>query len=227
MATRKVDLRQQLLLAALACTGGDTSKTFSSEDLLIEAWTKDPPSWGLRGYEREHPDSNRIHRELDSRGKGHRGVVGDGFLEKVRPRTYRLTPKGLSAAAAASQGDPEARERLSRVLEAEVTRIIEHPSFIGWLTAPATPKSFRDAGHFWGVAPGTPPRVVRQRVRAVEDTLNAALELLASRDISEVGDGHGRLLFDRSDVERGLDFHREMTRRFEKELRVLTKGEGV
>lgn len=48
-----------------------------------------------------------------------------------------------------------------------------------------------------------------------------------SRDISEVGDGHGRLLFDRSDVERGIDFHREMMRRFEKELLVLTKGEGV
>lgn len=95
------------------------------------------------------------------------------------------------------------------------------------MTEPATPKSFRDAGHFWGVAPGTPARVVRQRVRAVEDTLNAALELLSRRHLSEVGDGHGRLLFDRSDVERGLDFHREMTHRFEKELLVLTEGQGV
>jgi hypothetical protein len=67
------------------------------------------------------------------------------------------------------------------------------------------PKSFRDAGHFWGVAPGTPPRVIRQRVRGVEDTLRAALDLLDRRDLIEVGDVHGRLLFDRADVQRALE----------------------
>jgi len=226
MATKKVDLRQQLLLAALACSDGDTNRTFSSEELLIAAWKHDPVSWGLRGYEKEHPDSNRIHRELDSRGKGQQGIVGSGLLERVRPRTYRLTPRGLAAATAASQDDTEARERLNRVLEAEITRIIEHPAFVGWLTDKSTPRSFRDAGHFWGVAPGTPQRVVRQRVQAVEDTLAAALELLNRREIEEVGDRQGRLLFDRSDVERGLDFHREMKNRFEKEL-VLLAGGGI
>jgi hypothetical protein len=222
MAVRKVDLRQQLLTAALECSDGDTSRTFSSEDLLLAAWKHDPASWGLRGYEREHPDSNRIHRELDSRGKGNRGIVGDGFLEKVRPRTYRLTPKGLAAATAASDADPEARERLNRVLEAEVTRIIEHPAFVSWLTDKTKPKNFRDVGHFWGIAPGTPPRVARQRVQGVEETLTAAAQLLEQRDLDEVGDRQGRLLFERADVERGLEFHEEMKQRFNAELRLLT-----
>src|SRR4051812_7689262 len=141
MAVRRVDLRQQLLAAALECSDGDTTHTFSSEELLIAAWKHDPASWGLRGYEREHPDSNRIHRELDSRGKGHRGIVGDGFLEKVRPRTYRLTPKGLTAATTADDSDPAARERLNRVLEAEVTRIVEHPAFVAWLTDKSNPSN--------------------------------------------------------------------------------------
>jgi hypothetical protein len=115
----------------------------------------------------------------------------------------------------------EAREKLGRVLESEVTRIIEHPAFVGWLTNPNTPSRFRDIGHFWGVAPGTPPRVVRQRVRGVEETLTAALDLLDERALAEVGDIRGNLLFDRTDVERGLEFHRAMTQRFAKELVVL------
>lgn len=225
MAVRKVDLRQQLLTAALGCSGGDTNQTFSSEELLIAAWQRDPVSWGLRGYERQHPDSNRIHRELDSRGKGQQGIVGNGFLEKVRPRTYRLTPKGLAAATSVTDDDSGARARLNRVLEAEVTRVIEHPAFVGWLVDIETPRSFRDIGHFWGVAPGTPPRVARQRVRGVEETLRAALELLEQRELQEVGDQRGHLLFDRTDVERGLEFHRDMTRRFAKELRVLAGPE--
>jgi hypothetical protein len=227
MAARKVDLRQQLLAAALECSGGDTNRTFSSEELLIAAWKHDPASWGLRGYEREHPDSNRIHRELDSRGKGQRGIVGNGFLEKVRPRTYRLTPKGLAAATVVSDADPEARERLNRVLEAEVTRIIEHPAFIAWLTDRSKPRSFRDVGHFWGVAPGTPPRVARRRVEAVQETLTAALQLLERRELDQVGDRQGRLLFELADVERGLEFHQEMKQRFGKELLLLAGADAV
>jgi hypothetical protein len=227
MADGKVDLRQQLLAAALECSDGDTTRTFSSEELLLAAWKHDPASWGLRGYEREHPDSNRIHRELDSRGKGQRGIVGNGFLEKVRPRTYRLTPKGLAAATVAGDVDPEARERLNRVLEAEVIRVIEHPAFMAWLNDKNKPKSFRDVGHFWGVAPGTPPRVVRQRVQAVEETITAAVELLERRELDQVGDRQGRLLFERTDLERGLEFHQEMKDRFRTELRLLTGDDAI
>lgn len=223
MADKKPDLRHQLLVAALACSEGDLDRTFSSEELLVAAWKRDPTSWGLRGYEREFPDSHRIHRELDSRGKGQKGIAGSGFLEKVQPRTYRLTPKGLEAAT--SQGaTSEVRERIDRVFEGEVKRIIGHPTFVGWLRDPTTPKSFRDAGHFWGVAPGTPENVVVRRVQAVEETLLAARELLETRALNEVGDKQGRLLFDKTDVERGLEFHSEMRKRFAKELGVLGGG---
>ncbi len=227
MAVKKVDLRQQLLTAGLECSDGDTSRTFSSEELLVAAWRRDPASWGLRGYEREYPDSNRIHRELDSRGKGNQGLVGAGLLERVRPRIYRLTPKGLAAATSASTADPEARERTDRIFEGEIKRILEHPTFVSWLKDPASPAHFRDVGYFWGLAPGTPPKVARQRVRSTEDTLRAALELLERRGVTEVGDRQGRLLFDAADVKRGLDFHKAMKDRFQRDLLVLTDGEPL
>jgi hypothetical protein len=65
---------------------------------------------------------------------------------------------------------------------------------------------------------------VRQRVQGVEDTLMAARDMLDQRELDEVGDRAGRLLFDRTDIERGLEFQAAMTERFSKELQVLSEG---
>ena len=89
--TGRVSLRQQVLLAAIDCSGGDTADSFTAEDLLLAAWKRDPFAWGLRGYEDKHPDSERIYVELDRasvRGRNVRGgLVGIGLFEKVRQRT--------------------------------------------------------------------------------------------------------------------------------------------
>src|SRR5262245_16839130 len=68
LAARKsgrVSLRQQVLLAAVECSGGDLNEVFTAEDLLLAAWRRDPMAWGLRGHENEHPDSEKIFVELD------------------------------------------------------------------------------------------------------------------------------------------------------------------
>lgn len=49
---RRASLREQVLLAALDCSGGDLEKTFTAEDLLVAAWKRDRIAWGLRGYGR-------------------------------------------------------------------------------------------------------------------------------------------------------------------------------
>ncbi len=68
-------LRQQVLLAALDCSGGDLGAVFTAEDLLLAAWKRDPIAWGLRGHEYEHPDSEKIYVELD------RASVGGAMFE--------------------------------------------------------------------------------------------------------------------------------------------------
>ena len=216
------DLKAQLLGAALECSAGDTNKQFTFEELLVAAWHHDPVAWGLRGFERKYPDSERIHRELDSRGKNDKGMVALGYLEKVESRVYRLTPKGIAAASSLSPDNVESREWAGRALEVEIKQIIEHAAFRDWLRNPSLPKRFREAGHFWGVAPGTPPRVIRERIKRVDDTLQAALALLDERMVDEVRDSRGGVLFDRNDIERGLDFQRAMRERFVKEILMLT-----
>lgn len=74
-------------------------------------------------------------------------------------------------------------------------RIIEHPVFTQWLNDHQTVTRFRDAGHFWGIAPGTPTRVVRERVQSVEQLLDQADHALNERGVDQLYVAGGRAAF--------------------------------
>lgn len=213
-------LREQVLLAALEFIGGDLRKSFTAEDLLMKAWKRDPLAWGLRGYELEHPDSEKIRVEID-RANVKGGMVGLGFFEKVRQRTYRLTPTGLLAASEVKEADPSTRAMAERTLADAIKDIMSHPVFRSWTKDPGTPKYFRDAGHFWGIAPGTPPRVISARIREIDQTLEKASGLLDERHTDEVAERHGKVLYDRTDINRAKEFHATLKRRFAQDLSTL------
>ena len=221
MKGTSIDLKRQLLLAAVECSGATTSQTFTFEELLVAAWNQDKYSWGLRGFESKHPDSERIHRELDSRGGSSKGLVQLGWLDKVRPRIYRLTLKGLAEAGRTKPEHKIVREKIRRESEDEIRRVLEHPVFHQWLADNSKPKRFRDAGAFWNVAPGTPPEVIRRRIQTVDDVLATASLLLEQTAGDVLGSARGKLLFDRTDVERCLEFQRTMKLRFTADLRIL------
>lgn len=221
----RVGLRQQVLLAAMECSSGDLKNTFTAEDLLLAAWKRDRMAWGLRGHETEHPDSERIYTELDRasvRGSNVRGgLVGLGLFEKVQQRTYRLTPAGIAAASEVAGADPSFRGKAERALADAVSNILSHPVFREWMKDPELPKRFRDAGHFWGIAPGTPPSVIRTRIGHVHKTLETARSMLNEKGIEEIAARHGRVLFDRTDIERAMEFQATLKRRFAKDLSTL------
>jgi hypothetical protein len=222
---RRASLREQVLLAALDCSGGNLEKTFTSEDLLVSAWKRDRLAWGLRGYEREYPDNDKIHKELDGRGarqgSASTGIVSSGLLLRVRQRIYRLTPTGLAAAAEVVGAEPDTRGKAERVLADAVDAILSHSVFRAWLKDSSSPKHFRDAGHFWGVAPGTPPRVIQTRILDIERTLQKALSLLDAGGVDEIAARHGKALFDRTDIERAMNFQVALKERFAKDLATL------
>lgn len=223
--SRRASLREQVMLAALDCSGGDLEKTFTSEDLLVAAWKSDRLAFGLRGYEQEYPDSDKVRKELDSRGarqgSGSTGLISSGLLLRVHERIYRLTPAGIAAAAEVVGAEPDTRGRAERVLAEAVGAIVSHSVFRAWIKDPVFPKHFRDAGHFWGVAPGTPPKVIRARILDVERTLEKALGMLGSSSVDEVASRHGKGLFDRADIERAMNFQSTLKKRFAKDLATL------
>jgi hypothetical protein len=225
LTPRRASLRQQVLLAALDCSGNDLEKTFTSEDLLVAAWKRDRLAWGLRGYEREFPDNDKIHKELDGRGaregSASTGIVSTGLLLRVRQRIYRLTPAGFAAAAEVVGAKPDTRGKAERVLADAVGVILSHSVLRSWLKDSSSPKYFRDAGHFWGVAPGTPPKVIQSRILDIGRTLERALTSLDAGGVEEIAARHGKALFDRTDIERAMNFQAALKERFAKDLATL------
>lgn len=215
----RLGLRDQALLAAVRLTGGDLAKTFSAEELLVEAWKHAKSAWGLRTFEDDHPDAEKINKELNRRGSI--GLLGQGMIERVMPMVYRLTTAGLHEASQLRPGDVVARGKANRELEASIKTVLEHAVFRAWLTDQSKPKYFREAGHFWGIAPGMPPKTVRDRVSHVDHILNAASDLLDQRSVDAIAEQRGKLLFDRNDIERCREFLKTLKTKFMRDLMML------
>lgn len=225
MSSKPLSLKEKILVATVEGTRGDTSMSFTIEDLAVWAWERDRSAWGLRGYEDKYPDLDKVRKDMGARGADSPGLVQLGWVQRIDPRIYRLTPVGLaeySTISSATSGAPaELQDKASRALESEVRSILEHPVFLEWLRNSAKPKYFRDAGHFWGIAPGTPPNVVRERVGGIDKVLSKAIKLLDDKCVNEIAASRGKVLFSREDVNRCLEFQKTMKHRFSKELGIL------
>jgi hypothetical protein len=221
----RASLRQQVLLAALDCSKGDLHSTFTAEELLLAAWKRDPMAWGLRGHEEQFPDSEKIYKELDRVSIGGRNVRGGlaalGLLEKVHQRTFRLTPSGLAEASEIVGAEPSMRGKAERSLADAIQKILSHPVYQEWKRDESMPKHFRDAGHFWGVAVGTPPSVIQRRVSEIDHTLEKARSMLNQSSSDEVASRHGHVLFSRDDIQQASEFQTMLKTRFGKDLATL------
>jgi hypothetical protein len=75
----------ELVLVAAAMLPED----FAESDLVMACWRLAPRTFGMRGLPR-HPDSKRVSVELSSVN----GPVRRGYLERVGPKTLRVTTSG-------------------------------------------------------------------------------------------------------------------------------------
>ncbi len=221
MDSKSLSLKEKILVAAVEGTHGNCDLTFAMEDLVVWAWKREKQTWGLRGYEEIFPDSDKIQKELGSRGVGLKGVLDLGWLDRVGKRVYRLTSVGLATFAAFENVEQSLQQKAGRELEAEVTKILEHPVFRDWLKDNNKPKHFREAGHFWGIAPGTPKRTVRERVERIDKTLDAALRFLNDKNTNEIIASRGKILFERNDISRCKSFQETLRFRFSRDLSAL------
>jgi hypothetical protein len=117
--------------------------------------------------------------------------------------------------------DKELEIKVERGLHESMARMLSSQEFRAWLLDRSKPSRFREAGNFWGIAPGTPPRTVRERVTQIDQILATARQRLEELGVKRVFEQRGRELFDREDVERLLEFQAELKKRFQKDLRIL------
>ena len=218
-----VSLGDKVLLAALECSHGNVNQSFTAEALLVTAWTADKRAFGLRGFEESHPDSNKLYTKID----GKDGLVAKGLLQAEGERTLRITDSGLGRALTISRDvlmesvDKELEVKVERALHESMASMLNSHEFQAWLINKSKPSRFREAGNFWGIAPGTPPRTVRERVTRIDQTLATARQRLEELGVEHVIEQRGRALFDRGDVERLMDFQSVLKSRFQKDLKIL------
>lgn len=137
---------------------------FSLETLIIACWQKFPDAFGLDGHKDCYPDANRVIVCLS----GKRGVVGKGWLLRIRPKVYALTDAGRSMLArlldpglAAAAADHE--QLLARLLGSAALRKLDggHRDKL----------TFGDAKEFWGN--GGSAEATVQKLREVERMLDS------------------------------------------------------
>lgn len=208
---------EKVLMAAMRLCDGDSSRTFTAEELAVAAWMDDKASFGLRGYENEYPDSNKLFKSIDSKG----GLVAKGLIVKVGDRTFQVSGGGVAAGSQLMPSTEEQQLKLERDVGAAVNRLVSHPAFLEWLKDRTKPTRFGVAGQFWGIAPGTPARVVRDRMANVESTLREAAQYMLSRGVNTLYKEKNRVLCELKDVERCLEFNEAIKQRFSKEIEIL------
>jgi hypothetical protein len=207
-----------VLVAAAEIAGGDMSRDFAAEHLLVQVWKHEPEAFGLRGYEREHPDANKLYTKTD----GKKGLVARGLLEKSGERRFRLTRAGLDTALRSEDApDPTLQAKLSRKLQDDMAALVSHSEFQAWLRDANSPTRFRSAGLFWGIAPGSPAETVYQRVHDVDRLLDEAQRMLEQTGQQAIASQRGKQLFDGTDIERAREFQAALKARFARELRTL------
>lgn len=149
-ATRTLTAAQVILLA-----GDDLAKAGSLEftewDLTLAAWDRDRKRFGMRGYELTHPDHKRVSGEI--MGDKPSNPVQLGFMEKIRPNTYRMTPLGRAAAIRLRNGEPlPSREKDPYKM---LLPYVTSTAFASWKKDPEQPKTWAIVAGFLSEHPDT------------------------------------------------------------------------
>src|SRR3954469_12161510 len=93
-------LPEKILLAAQSLEEAGQSP-FSAEALIVSAWQKYPRTFGLKGYEEQYPDSNKVLSGI----MGERGLPRRGWMTQVGQKLYSLTRDGRQVVRKLIQGE--------------------------------------------------------------------------------------------------------------------------
>lgn len=214
---RRWTASQEILLAAddLMAAG---AVEFSEWDLTVATWNRDRVRFGLRGYAQTYPDHKRVMMEI--MGKKPTNPVLLGLMEKLKPNTYRLTPRGRAEAARmrdSLEGGKNKVNTTTNELYDEVARFVFHTSFQKWREDPDEPRRWQDAADFLGVKRGSVSEA-HDKLKSVESTLKSAIDWCNKKDVDYLTRGRGDAPIHVKDVWDAMDFLKALKYRFPQNL---------
>ena len=81
---------EKILLAAHQLEENGQSP-FTAEALIVVAWQKYPKTFGLKGFDTQYPDSNKVLASI----MGEKGLARRGWLSKAGQKLYTLTKDAM------------------------------------------------------------------------------------------------------------------------------------
>jgi hypothetical protein len=210
---------EKILLAAFQLEEQGHSP-FSAEALVVAAWQKYPRTFGLKGYDEQYPDSNKVLASI----MGEKGLTRRGWLSKPAQKLYALTHEGRRVVRRLLHGDdqpaaakPDRPVKLSK----------EHDKFLqGLFVTSAYEKiregrqqelTFADACRFWSITENLAADALDARLDHVRAAL-ADIERQVGLGSANLGDGHNITL---DDVGQMCDIHNHLLQRFGRHLTLL------
>jgi len=212
-------IADKILIGATKCIDGDPNRGFTFEELVLATWKIDKNRFGLRGFEESHPDSHKLHAHVF----GGTALIASGFLHAEKNGLLYITEAGLARSMSLLGIDTETSPRVPKKLQYEIIKLLENKFFKEWLQDNSNPKEFRSAAYFWGISFGTPSKIVREKLSRIEQMLKEMMKFFETTKLDCIKEErvNGKILFEKRDVERCLEFHNQLKIRFQKELRRL------
>src|SRR5207237_1104334 len=112
--------RPQKILAVMfeLCHGDATALQY--EDIVVAVFKRYPEDFQLRGYP-QYPDSSDVHKPLYE-------MKQQGLIRSAN-KTFELTPRGLEVASSLVHSARESKDRLTKLEESEIARIVNSAAF--------------------------------------------------------------------------------------------------
>ncbi len=193
---------------------------FSAEALIVVAWQKYPRTFGLKGYDDQYPDSNKVLASI----MGEKGLARRGWLNKMGQKLYSLSNDGRRAVRRLLQGEeaPETvkRERpikLSKDQDKLMQGLFETSAYEKCREGRHQELTFADACRFWGITENQSGEILDARLDHVRAAL-ADIERIVGMSSANLSDGHN---IGSDDVAQMCQIHTQLTQRFGRHLNLL------
>lgn len=213
---------EKILLAASQLENKGQSP-FSAEALIVASWKENQRTFGLKGYEEQYPDSNKVLSCI----MGVKGLAGRGWLSKMGQKLYTLSREGQMVVHRLKDGDEAPPQgavpaKLSRDQEKYLLGLLSSTAVAKMEEGLMEELAFADATRFWGITENLAGDALIARLDRLRATLADVGRIVgtASVDLS-----NGRSI-SKDDLDWLASVHDYLEKRFNRHLTLLRTRTG-
>jgi hypothetical protein len=203
---------EKILLAAFQLEEEGQSP-FSAEALIVSAWQKYPRTFGLKGYDEQYPDSNKVLASI----MGEKGLARRGWLVKMGQKLYSLSHDGRRAVRRLMHGEAPETIKLAKEHDKLLQTLFVTSAYDKYREGRKLEMTFADACRFWNITENLPSEVLDARLDRLRAAL-AEIEQQIGLGTADLSDGHN---ISGDDITQLCDIHNQLSQRFSRHLTLL------